>query len=404
MAEKKKALIVATVGGFLPQFEQGNVRILQQMGYEVHYASNFSVPNYHYKTSWFQEQGIVCHHTEFERSPWHFLRNVKAYLKLKRLIMSEGYRLIHCHTPVAGVLTRLSAKKYRKDKINTGKRERKKRDVHSVNNSIRVVYTAHGFHFYRGSSVLSWLLYYPVECRMAIYTDALLTINREDYERSKRFCVEWQCRTAQIPGVGIPAEKYRKNWTPQFILSAEKKREELGAEPDDFLLVSVGELNANKNHEIVIRALSGLNQLRLKYIICGEGKQRKLLEQLIERLGLSERVCLPGYRTDVTEILNCADCFVFPSKREGLGVAALEAMAAGLPVISGDNRGTREYMLNGSNGIVCRNRPEDYREAILRLAKDSVFRAGMGRKAEKTAADYDDAHAGAAMREIYQCL
>ena len=182
------------------------------------------------------------------------------------------------------------------------------------------------------------------------------------------------------------------------------KRKELGYGEDDFLIVSVGELNSNKNYEAVIRAMEGLDEVHIKYLICGEGGQRKRLEQLIQRTGLKERVKLAGFRSDIAQILACADCFAFPSKREGLGMAAIEAMASGLPVIAGDNRGTREYMIDGTNGIVCRNRPEEYQEAIRRLYGDPELRLRMGRKARGMAMHYDAAHSDAAMREIYRWL
>ncbi|HIU66462.1 MAG TPA: glycosyltransferase family 4 protein, partial [Candidatus Caccomorpha excrementavium] len=371
------------VGGFLPQFEMGHARVLQRLGYEVHYASNFRMPVYGYSREWLEGQGIVCHQIDFERSPYRIPGHIRAYRQLKELIRSVPFHIIHCHTPVGGVLTRLAARKSRKGP-----------------QPARVLYTAHGFHFYRGGPPGSWLLFYPIESRLSLYTDVLLTINREDYEQAKRFCVEWRCRPVQIPGVGIRPEFYGERDRE----AAEAKRREFGIEENDFLIVSVGELNSNKNHEIVIRAMEGLSDVHIKYLICGEGNRRKLLEQLIYRTGLEERVKLAGFRKDIAQILACADCFAFPSKREGLGMAAIEAMASGLPVIAGDNRGTREYMIDGTNGIVCRNRPEEYRNAIRKLSQDPKLRRRMGEKARKMALHYDAAHSDEAMKEIYRWL
>ena len=379
----KKALITATVGGFLPQFEMGHARVLQRLGYEVHYASNFHMPVYGYSREWLEGQGIVCHQIDFERSPYRILGHIRAYRQLKELIRSVPFHIIHCHTPVGGVLTRLAARKSRKGP-----------------QPARVLYTAHGFHFYRGGPPGSWLLFYPIESRLSLHTDVLLTINREDYEQAKRFCVEWRCRPVQIPGVGIRPEFYGERDRE----AAEAKRREFGIEENDFLIVSVGELNSNKNHEIVIRAMEGLSDVHIKYLICGEGNRRKRLEQLIHRTGLEERVKLAGFRKDIAQILACADCFAFPSKREGLGMAAIEAMASGLPVIAGDNRGTREYMIDGTNGIVCRNKPEEYRDAIRKLSQDPKLRRRMGEKARKMALHYDAAHSDEAMKEIYRWL
>lgn len=386
---RKKALITATVGGFLPRFELGNAHILQELGYEVHYASNFNIRIYEYDMEFLKQQGICCHQIDFARSPGQILQNGRAYLQLKRLIKENGYSLIHCHTPVAGVLTRLAARKRRKGP-----------------DRVKVLYTAHGFHFYQGGPLLGWLLYYPVECRMSLYTDVLLTINREDYLCAQKFCAQqqpWtgqQCLVYQTPGAGLAPERF---------VSADKqqvaeKRKEFGFSPENFVLVSVGELNKNKNHEVVIRALAGLKDPNLRYVICGKGSEQGRLENLIRELGLEGTVVLAGYREDITPILCSADCFIFPSIREGLPMSVLEAMAAGLPIITSDNRGIREYIVDESNGIVCRNTPQAYQTAIRRLSQSPGLCRRMGKKAQNAARQYGAEHAQAVMREIYRCL
>ena len=154
----------------------------------------------------------------------------------------------------------------------------------------------------------------------------------------------------------------------------------------------------------MIRALAGLEDPNLRYLICGKGSEQGRLEALIRELKLEGRVVLAGFREDITQILCSADCFIFPSIREGLPMSVLEAMAAGLPIITSDNRGTREYIVDDSNGIVCRNTPEAYQAAIRRLVQSPALRRRMGKKARKTAQQYDAAHARDVMREIYQCL
>ena len=387
--DRKKALITATVGGFLPRFELGNARILQQLGYEVHYASNFNIRIYEYDMEFIKQQGICCHQIDFARSPRHMIQNGRAYRQLKHLLGENEYSLIHCHTPVAGVLTRLAARRRRKGP-----------------DRVKVLYTAHGFHFYQGGPLSGWLLYYPVECRMSLYTDVLLTINREDYLRAKKFCEQqqpWtgqQCLVYQTLGAGLEPDRFAVPDRKE----AAAKRKEFGFSPENFLLVSVGELNRNKNHEVVIRALAGLEDPNLRYLICGKGSEQGRLEALIRELKLEGRVVLAGFREDITQILCSADCFIFPSIREGLPMSVLEAMAAGLPIITSDNRGTREYIVDDSNGIVCRNTPEAYQAAIRRLVQSPALRRRMGKKARKTAQQYDAAHARDVMREIYQCL
>ncbi|MBO5278732.1 MAG: glycosyltransferase, partial [Lachnospiraceae bacterium] len=161
----KRVLIVTTVSGFVPQFEMNNVRILQEMGYEVHYASNFKNPHYGKDNHRLEGTGVVCHQVDFVRSPFRFIQNMRAYAQLRKLMRENQFQMVHCHTPMGGVLARLAARKYRR----TG---------------TKVLYTAHGFHFYKGAPVFNWLFYYPVEWLLARWTDVLITINEEDYQRA----------------------------------------------------------------------------------------------------------------------------------------------------------------------------------------------------------------------------
>ena len=184
----KKALIATTVSGFVPQFEMSNVKILQEMGYEVHYASNFENVSYGSDNRRLEGTGIICHQIDFVRSPFQIRENKKAYWQLKKLMQEEKFSLLHCHTPVASVLSRLSASSYQ-NKTLKAKRMKEKQVLNAYQQvDLKVVYTAHGFHFYKGAPWKYWLLFYPVERWCANVTDVLITMNQEDYERAKRFC------------------------------------------------------------------------------------------------------------------------------------------------------------------------------------------------------------------------
>lgn len=364
----KKALIVTTVSGFVPQFEMNNVRILQELGYEVHYASNFKNPSYGSDNRRLDGTGIICHQVDMARSPFRFFSLCRAYCQLKGLMQENSFALVHCHTPVGGALARMAAAFVRNSTYNH-------------ENSF-VIYTAHGFHFYKGAPLINWLLYYPAERLLARYTDALITMNKEDYRRAGKFHlrqtgavsegrrVGGKAQVYRINGVGIDAGRYR--WSPAERAGMRRK---LGIAENEFLLLSVGELSKRKNHQAVIQALAqmtcesgiadGLSEAgegRIKYLIAGEGGERGKLERLIRKRGLGDRVRLLGYRTDVRELLAAADCFVFPSKQEGLPVALMEAMAAGLPCIAADIRGCRELL--GKDELVKKNCPKEYERAI----------------------------------------
>lgn len=339
----KHALIITTISGFVPQFEMNDVRILQENGYTVHYASDFENPIYNIDQTQLKRDGLILHHIDIRKSPFQITKNTKAFLQLKQIIRKEQISLVHCHNPMGGVVGRLAAKASGREPY--------------------VVYTAHGFHFYEGAPKKNWLLYYTAERFLAAFTDRIITINREDYERANRFRLKEHGCVEQIPGVGVNIEKFRKK--PEL---REIKRKELDIPPDGFHIVSVGELVENKNHAVVIEAVARLHDENIYYSICGKGPYRETLEHLIQKHHLEKQVRLLGYRNDVQDVLQSADCFAFPSKREGLGIAAIEALACEVPVIASDNRGSREYMCHTENGIVCQaDKVADFMDAICRM-------------------------------------
>lgn len=337
----KRALLITTVSGFIPQFEETNVRTLQNLGYEVHYASNFHNVFYGKSNDKLESLNMTCHQIDFERSPYHIFSNIRAYRQLKKLTEEERFNLVHCHTPMGGALGRMAFK---------------------ACNGCRIYYTAHGFHFYKGAPIRNWMLYYPVERFLSRWTDVLITINMEDYKRAKNFRAK---RVIYIPGVGIDLDKYIKN-----DLDLNKKRKIIGLSDKDKVILSVGELNRNKNHKVIIKALSGLEELNITYLVCGEGP---LKQELIEaaRQRKVKLICL-GYRLDLAEIYQIADVFAFPSQREGLSVALMEAMACGLPCIVSNIRGNSDLIRDNENGFLCKNEKE-YGIAIKRLLCDPVL-------------------------------
>ena len=317
MSNTKKALLVTTVSGFVPQFEMNNVHILQNMGFEVHYASNYNTPSYGTDNHRLDGTGIIRHQIDFIRSPFK-PANLKVYHQLRTLMEQESFQLVHCHTPMGGVMARLAA-----HATHTGP----------------VIYTAHGFHFFKGAKPVNWLCYYPMERFLSHYTDQQICINYEDYERAKK---NFHARyTDYIPGVGIDPSRI-PHLTEEDI---KKKKAELGLPLDKLILLSSGELIKRKNHETILKALSQLKELsNVHYLLCGHGALDTYLRDLAEQLGISHMVTFAGYREDILKILQTADLFLFPSYQEGLPMALLEAMASGLPVICSDIRGSRDLM------------------------------------------------------------
>lgn len=382
----KKALLVTRVSGFVPQFEMNNVKILQQMGYEVHYAANFDVVVYGTDNDRLKGTGIVCHHIPFCRSP--FSPRVRdCFRQLKRLMLSEKFDLVHCHMPMTGVITRMAAQSVRR---KTGGR-------------VPVLYTAHGFHFCKGAPLANWLYYLP-ERWLARYTDCLITVNQEDYIRALTFPVRG--KVVKIPGIGIElpdnegagggeeAEGAREKWSAG--------RSALGFRDSDFVLVSVGELNANKNHMEVLKMLAQYRDPTIKYIVCGEGAHRELLERYVQEQGLGARVSFLGYRPDIPEILAGSDLFLFPSLREGLSVAVMEAMKAGLPVVAKKIRGNVDLIEQGEGGILVEHgTPAEYAEAVRYIKDHPGTARRMGTWNQRHIRNFSEEKVEEKMREIY---
>lgn len=312
----------------------------------------------------FEKLGCIPFQIDFSRSPLS-PDNVKAYGQLKKVIENGNYDIVHCHTPNASVITRLVCRKLRKKA------------------GLKVFYTAHGFHFYKGAPMLNWLVFYPVEKLCSRFTDMQITINREDYELAKRKFHAGEVH--YIPGVGIDLSRFEN-----IQVDRSAKRREIGVPEDAFLLLSVGELNENKNHQIIVKALAKLDDPSVHYAIAGVGDKRDDLLKLAGELGISEQVHLLGYRKDVPE-LNCsADAFCFPSHREGLGIAAIEAMACGLPLITSNVHGINDYSTEGVTGYKCA--PEDadgFSAAIEKLVSDLPLRKNMGENNKLVAKKYE---------------
>lgn len=314
-----KILYVTTIGSTMSFFKNFLCTLIKE-GHTVDIATN---ENIRPVPDCYKEWGCKIYQIDTSRSPLN-KGNITAYKQLKKLVENGEYDIVHCHTPVAAMITRLACRKVRKK-------------------GTKVIYTAHGFHFYKGAPKLNWLIYYPIEKICSYFTDVLITINKEDFalaqKKMKAKKVEY------VPGVGIEVEKFANPG-----VTKEQKREELGIPQDAKLLISVGELNKNKNHETVIKAIKDLD---VYYIIAGRGDLQDYLQNLIDELNLTDRVKLLGYRTDVVELYAAADIFVFPSFREGLPVSMMEAMAAGLPCIASKIRGNVDLIVEGEGGYLC---------------------------------------------------
>lgn len=323
----KKVLYVATVDVHIKTFHIPYLKLLHDNGYEVHVATNGD------------EQFPYCdvkHQICIERSPFR-LNNLKAIKQLKRIINEEKFDIIHCHTPMGAVVTRLAAKKARK-------------------NGTRVIYTAHGFHFYKGASLLNWFLFYPVEKYLSKYTDTLITINKEDYELAKRKFRKRCFDIQYVPGVGIDTKKYNFKMTQK---EKNDLRKSLGLKKDDFVMIYPARLDKNKNQGFLINVMEELikKYKNIHLLLPGKDELNGYYQELAKQKKVDNNVHFLGYREDIHKLLKISDVSVSSSLREGLPVNVIEALCCKLPVIALKCRGMEDLIKDNKNGYIieCNN-------------------------------------------------
>ena len=348
---KKNILFLATVPSMIVAFNMRNIKMLQDMGYTIHAACNF-----YENSAWTDEQleeyrnilrenSVKMHQIDFPRKPYHPISLVKSYFQTKSLLKKINFQMIHNQSCVSGILGRIACRKY----------------------DMKVIHTEHGFYYFKGGPLFNWI-FYPFDRLCSYLTDAIVTINKDDtifaekHMRAKK--------VVYIPGVGIDIDFYQNT-----VIEKGAMKEKLGFPKNSFVVLSVGELNENKNHSAILRAIRKIDKQDIYYVICGEGTERENLLKLAKEFGMEKNLFLMGQRDDVNEFYKMADVFAFPSKREGLGLAALEAMASGLPLVTSNKNGINDYAENELTGYMCS--PEDissFSEAILKLYKNTELR------------------------------
>ena len=352
----KKMLYILNVANRVNNFSYTSMIAAQSLDFEYHIAGNWGYKNDDERRADEEKYGIHIHQIDFIRTPYH-PGNIKAYKQLARIVEKERFDVIHCNTPIGGIVGRLLGKQFK---------------------TPTVIYQAHGFHFYKGAPLLNWMLYYPVEKWLAHYTDVLITINSEDFELAKnKMKLRKGGKVYYVPGVGIDLSQYE---LPENI--RENKRKELGLKETDVALISMGDLIDRKNYPVAIEAMAKAGNSNLQYYICGKGPEEDKLKKMAEDLGVKEQVHFLGFRTDIKELLKAADIFLFTSKQEGLARSLMEAMASGLPCVASKIRGNTDILNRTEDGFLCEtNDVDSYAEKIDLLAKDPKMREAMGRNA-----------------------
>lgn len=339
--EKKKVLFVASIDRHINAFHIPYLKYFKDNGYEVHVAANG------------EEEIQYCdkrHIIHFERSPFN-KNNIIAYKEIKDIINSERFDIIHTHTPMASVLTRLAARDSRK-------------------HGTKVIYTAHGFHFYKGAPLQNWIIYYPIEKILSRYTDCLITINKEDYNLANR---KFKAKRIELVyGVGVDESKFKIDMTDE---QKKELRNSIGINEDDFVMIIVGELNKNKNQILAINAMKELIKEydNIKLLLVGIGDLQNYYENIIKENGLQDNIKLLGYRQDIPKLLKISNILLSLSYREGLPVNVIEALISGLPVIVTGCRGNVDLIENEINGFVIdKNNKEELLSVILNVYLNNI--------------------------------
>lgn len=357
----KKVLLVATVQSHISQFHRPLAELLHLYGYEVHVAA---------KNNLAEKNGLKLDFADkvfdvpFSRSP-KSKDNILAYKILKSILDREQYDVVHCNTPMGGVVTRLAARKARKK-------------------GTKIFYTAHGFHFYQGAPKKNWIVFYPIEKYLSRLTDVLITITQEDYKLAFK---NFYCKVEYMHGVGVNSERYY----PVDENEKNSLREKMGFTNSQKIILCIGELNSNKNQNMAIRMM---HKVLEKYpdallLLAGNGPKQQYLENLIISEKLQQNVKMIGYVTNLQDYQHIADAQVCCSKREGLPLNVIESMLSGNPVVATRNRGHRELIENAKTGFLVNI--DDYETMatkIISLFSNSVLKSCIEKNALLFAQQY----------------
>lgn len=371
-----KILYVLNIAPRVNNFAMSSILAARHIGLDMHIAGNWGYKNAEERYVDAERLGITIHQIDYQRNPLS-PANAHAFRQLSAIIEREAFDIVHCNTPIGGVHGRLAARKYRVP---------------------AVIYQVHGYHFYKGGPLNSWLMYYLVEKWLARFTDILITINTEDDALARKTMrVRRQDGIRFVPGVGIDTVAYA-----QVTVNEPAKRAELGIPADAMLALSVGELNDNKNHRVILQALQQVPGLH--YAIAGVGERRDDLLGLAKELGVADRLHLLGFREDVRQVYKAADMFLLPSFREGLSASVMEAMASGLPVICSDIRGNRDLVTPQGGYLVKPQDADGFAHAMNTLVKDAQVRADMGAYNVERIKNYDVRLVTQMLQDIYTQL
>ena len=343
-----------------------------EMGYEVYFGTNRANPE-----NLDCELPVKMYDSHTYRSITAFSDNKIAYQNLSEVVKKGNVEVIHCNTPVGGMIGRFVGKRYHVKKV---------------------IYTAHGFHFFKGAPLFNRTVLKWAEQIMAHWTDVIITMNEEDYQSALKFRLRKGGKVYKVHGVGITLEDFKDIQVDKMA-----KRQELGLKDTDIICISAGDLVARKNYGIAIEAIANSGNENLHYLICGVGPEKENLMKLATDKGVADRIHFLGFRTDVKELMKISDIFLFTTLQEGMPRSMMEAMACGLPCIASKIRGNVDLLDEGKGGYLRSvSDLEGFAECLRTLAEDEELRKQMSLYNLEAIKAYDVSVVKKEIEQIYQ--
>lgn len=371
-----KLLYILNVANKVNNFSKASMMAAKQTGLEFYIAGNWKYKSDEERKADEVKYGIKIYQVDFYRNPLN-LKNIKAYHQIVEIIKNEKIDIIHCNTPIGGVVGRIAGLKCKVKKV---------------------IYQAHGFHFYSGDPKINWFIYYPMERWLAHYTDVLITINHEDYTLAQKLRLKNYGRVCYVPGVGIDTKDFTN-----VITDSKEIKGSIGLTEDDIVCISMGDLIPRKNYETSIKAIALCNNTNIHYLICGNGPELEKLKNLSKKLGIEKQVHFLGFRIDIKELAKVSDIFLFTTLQEGMPRSMMEAMASGLPCIASKIRGNVDLLVEGKGGyLVPAKDAELVAECLRELINNKSLRKYMGNENLSRIKEFEVSIVKKRIKEIYE--
>lgn len=373
----KKILIVTSSYFFIKAFLIPHIKSLAECGWLVDVASGSDggddLPHINRKID-----------IPIKRTPLN-VGNIKAIELLKKEIEQEHYDIVHCHTPIGALVGRLAAAKARKMW------------------GTKVIYTAHGFHFYKGAPLRNWILYFGVEKALSHLTDAITTMNEEDNRAALRYFphIKHHFTTS---GIGFRPERMMPQ---KGEAECRALRDKLGLNDGDFVCLYIARLEPIKNHRFLLAAIKGIvaQVPNLKLILLGSGELLQHCRDYVNAHGLERNVILAGFHNEVSDFISLAHVCLSTSIQEGLPIGIVEEMYCEKSILASNIRGHKDLIEHGHNGLLYRhNDINDFMHNLLRLYNDPGLRKKLGENASKNLSDYRVENVIVQMKHIYEAV